>query len=480
MSLLSLPQQLKDERAEAMSEPACSTERNEETSARNGNGVDDKCGNLRSTSSPPDPSLASSLPVIDIGPLLSAPLFPQALEAAEAIAAACLKSRGERALGFFYAIGHGIPEETLDAAHAAAAALWDSPPEVRSSLDAKKSELARGYLGLGALEHTCTRAKLASLAQERLLGEGEGGGGGGDEKKAKEEKKEKGRTKTTKTSGDLKQSFAFGCEREAEDPRTHSPMHGPNQWPDLKAIEQVPALSGFRASAEEFRSRGLDAARAVARGLSLALTEEEATRDPSMFESALSKPAALTVMLRYPPLPEAEEGRGGEGGGEREKENGAATSCGAHTDCGFLTIIDQRGLPGLEVFSNQREWISVPPLGVRGQSALVVNLGDLAEYWSGGRVASTLHRVEVRKRKEEEKKKKGGEGNGIGWDGDGDGDKGPQVRDSIIVFSNANFDAPVVPTGGEGKPTTAGAYIFETLGIMGNGEDEGKKEKEKS
>lgn len=181
-----------------------------------------------------------------------------------------------------------------------------------------------------------------------------------------------------------------------------------------------------------------------------------------MFESALSKPAALTVMLRYPPLPE-EEGS--------EKEN-AATSCGTHTDCGFLTIIDQRGLPGLEVFSNNREWISVPPLRVRGQSALVVNLGDLAEYWSGGRVASTLHRVEVRRGK-------GNKGTGAGA-GAGYGAGEPKVRDSLIVFSNANFDAPVVPPGGQGgKPTTAGAYILEKLGIMWNGEEE-KKEKGRS
>jgi len=436
---------------------------------------DDDCigGNLPSTSSslppPPPSSSLSSLPVIDIAPLLSpctttSPVSREALRAAEAIAATCLKSRGRKALGFFYAVGHGIPEATLDAAHSSAAALWDAPVEIRSSLDARKSELSRGYLGLGALEHTCTRAKLATLAQERLGEEKKKEKKEGEKEKKEGEKKEK-----TKPSGggDLKQSFAFGCEREEGDPRTHSPMHGPNQWPDAKAIEQVPALASFRSSVEEFRRLGLEAARSVARGLSLALTEDEnekEKRDASMFESALSKPAALTVMLRYPPLPEQEEGE--------EGENSPPTSCGTHTDCGFLTLIDQRGLPGLEVFSNDRRWISVPPLKVDGQSALVVNLGDLAEYWSGGRVASTLHRVEVRK-----KKKKKSEENG---NGDENENEGLQLRDSLIVFSNANFDAPVVPPGGGGKATTAGAYIFEKLGIMWNGgEVEEKEKKEK-
>lgn len=306
-----------------MTEVAPSNGHAAEATARKANKVDAQCGAAAdtlpspSTSSPP----SSSLPVIDISPLLSSSnggssssfSSPQALAAAEAIAATCLKSRGEGALGFFYAVGHGIPEGCLDAAHAAADALWESPEEVRASLDARASPLARGYLGLGALEHTCTRAELATLARERLGGE-ENEKEEVEEKEAKKEEEKKATTKAPK-AGDFKQSFAFGCEREDGDPRTLSPMHGPNQWPDARAIELVPNLRGFRQAAEEFRALGLDAARAVARGLSLALTTTTKTEnggenvgDPSMFESALSNPAALAVMLRYPPLPEEEEG----------------------------------------------------------------------------------------------------------------------------------------------------------------------------
>lgn len=467
-----------------------------EATARQPN--DKGCGDdsLPSTSSSSDQP-RSSLPVIDIGPLLSpfdrsSPLPPQALEAAEAIAAACLKSRGEKALGFFYATGHGIPEEALEAAHAAAAALWDSPADVRASLDARRSPLARGYLGLGALEHTCTRAELATLARERLEGAAGAAGAAGE---AGEEAKQqqRGEAGGKRGLGDLKQSFAFGCERDEADPRARSPMHGPNQWPGAEAAERVPALRGFRAAAEEFRRLGLEAARAVARGLSLALTSSAGSGggegDPSTFEAALSNPAALTVMLRYPPLPDAGEGTTGAGEGARKGDEArAASSCGTHTDCGFLTLIAQRGLPGLEVFGNNGEWISVPPLRTADgrESALVVNLGDLAEHWSGGRVASTLHRVEVRRSGTTTARTKGndaaasdGEGAAAG-EGEGEGEafhEGPQgVRDSLILFSNANFDAPVVPPGGEGKPTTAGAYIFQKLGIMWNGGEEEEKE----
>ncbi|GFY92384.1 2-oxoglutarate (2OG) and Fe(II)-dependent oxygenase superfamily protein [Actinidia rufa] len=63
-----------------------------------------------------------------------------------------------------------------------------------------------------------------------------------------------------------------------------------------------------------------------------------------------------------------------------------------HTDPGFLTILqDDEIIGGLEaVHKDTGEYIPVDPM----LGSLVVNLGDLAEIWSNGRLWSVKHRVQ--------------------------------------------------------------------------------------
>ncbi|PSS05907.1 2-oxoglutarate-dependent dioxygenase [Actinidia chinensis var. chinensis] len=63
-----------------------------------------------------------------------------------------------------------------------------------------------------------------------------------------------------------------------------------------------------------------------------------------------------------------------------------------HTDPGFLTILqDDEIIGGLEaVHKETGEYIPVDPM----PGSLVVNLGDLAEIWSNGRLWSVKHRVQ--------------------------------------------------------------------------------------
>jgi isopenicillin N synthase-like dioxygenase len=60
-----------------------------------------------------------------------------------------------------------------------------------------------------------------------------------------------------------------------------------------------------------------------------------------------------------------------------------------HVDSGFLTLLAQDGVEGLQARHSNGEWIDVPPqIGTRA-----VNFGKVLEQWSGGRIKATEHRV---------------------------------------------------------------------------------------
>ena len=63
---------------------------------------------------------------------------------------------------------------------------------------------------------------------------------------------------------------------------------------------------------------------------------------------------------------------------------------GAHADYGFVTLLLQDNVGGLEVQPHgQSEWIDVPPT----PGALVVNLGEMLEVATDGYLMATIHRV---------------------------------------------------------------------------------------
>lgn len=60
-----------------------------------------------------------------------------------------------------------------------------------------------------------------------------------------------------------------------------------------------------------------------------------------------------------------------------------------HTDSGFLTLLEQDGVAGLQVRARDGRWLDVPVLA----DTLVVNFGQVLEQWSAGRIRATEHRV---------------------------------------------------------------------------------------
>lgn len=60
-----------------------------------------------------------------------------------------------------------------------------------------------------------------------------------------------------------------------------------------------------------------------------------------------------------------------------------------HCDNGFITLLWQDQVGGLQVRTPSGDWEEVPPR----ENALVVNFGRLLSDWSGGRIQATEHRI---------------------------------------------------------------------------------------
>ena len=64
---------------------------------------------------------------------------------------------------------------------------------------------------------------------------------------------------------------------------------------------------------------------------------------------------------------------------------------GAHSDYGSVTLLFQRpGQSGLQILTSTGDWADVPA-GKDGD--ILINIGDLLEYWTAGVLKSTVHRV---------------------------------------------------------------------------------------
>lgn len=206
---------------------------------------------------------------------------------------------------------------------------------------------------------------------------------------------------------DLKESFTIGAECLTKD--KSSPMHGPNQWPTTLP-EFEPAMRLYWETLI-----GTVAVR-IMKALAMSLNQEV-----DFFLKQCDNPVAQMVLLRYP-------------GTEEDQRRG----CGAHTDCGFLTILAQDAVEGLEVQRTDGTWISAPPI----EDTFIVNLGDMAAQWTNDVYQSTPHRVS----------------------------SNTETRHSIPFFLNCNFECQVEALEGCGEPkyppTQAGSYILQKLGLM--------------
>jgi isopenicillin N synthase-like dioxygenase len=148
-------------------------------------------------------------------------------------------------------------------------------------------------------------------------------------------------------------------------PRATRPLYlrleGPNQWLDEAT------LPGFRSVIERFQDEMAAIAdqllAAMCVGLGLA---------PDHLESLFGgRRMSLVKLIHYPPTPIGEAG------------------VNAHHDTGFVTLLWQHGVGGLQVLNQRGDWIDVPAV----DGAVVVNLGEMLQGMTGNYFVATTHRV---------------------------------------------------------------------------------------
>jgi isopenicillin N synthase-like dioxygenase len=144
-------------------------------------------------------------------------------------------------------------------------------------------------------------------------------------------------------------------------------------------------LPGWRAAIAQYYASMERVAAALLRAIARALALPADT-----FDAAFHEGLSTLRLLRYPIRDAADLARCPDpgllvdDGGERRYVMGAA-----HTDSGFLTLLAQDGVAGLQARARDGAWLSVPPR----DDALVVNFGQMLEHWSGARIRATEHRV---------------------------------------------------------------------------------------
>ncbi len=136
----------------------------------------------------------------------------------------------------------------------------------------------------------------------------------------------------------------------------------PNIWPD--------EVDGFRETMSALYAAFEAAGARVLEAIALHLG-----RPRDFFAASVEDGNSVMRLLHYPPLgDDAPEG---------------AIRAAAHGDINTITLLLGAEEAGLELLTRQGEWLPIP--AVKG--ALVINVGDMLERQTNGRLRSTTHRV---------------------------------------------------------------------------------------
>lgn len=228
-------------------------------------------------------------------------------------------------VGFGYLINHGVDQALINALFTASQEFHGLPREEKLAIEV--NEYHRGFIPINT-----STTRTSSVA------------------------------KVTKPN--QSESFMMMHELPAADPDILNgvPYAGPNQWPA--------SLPHFRTAVTAYNDALVALGRKLVQAIAVALGAAPTTLDPFF-----AKPTTFLRLLYYPPQPPQSP----------DDLYGSAP----HTDYGFITILVQDEVGGLQVRNTAGEWIDAPYM----PGAFVMNTADILHRWSNGRLISTPHRV---------------------------------------------------------------------------------------
>jgi isopenicillin N synthase-like dioxygenase len=144
-------------------------------------------------------------------------------------------------------------------------------------------------------------------------------------------------------------------------------------------------LPGWRDAARDYylamTRLSLALMQSLARGLGL---------PEHQFDGAFEGGISTLRLLRYPVRPAASfEGTVSEEVWATHGGKARYMLARAHVDTGFMTLLAQDGVGGLQAQHRDGKWLDVPPL----EGSLAVNFGKVLERWTAGAIRATVHRV---------------------------------------------------------------------------------------
>lgn len=164
-----------------------------------------------------------------------------------------------------------------------------------------------------------------------------------------------------KGNADQYEAWKLHNETDLDDQiREHCDLYGPNKWPNIAEDIKTPVLNYWRELTR------------VSENLIIALCRTMCIDEKFILE-CMNNPLTNMTLLNYPPTPPLSDIWGQH----------------PHKDFNLLTLLAHDPVGGLEVRTLDDKWITAecPPDG------MILNVGDMLELWSGGRLISTPHRV---------------------------------------------------------------------------------------